>query len=108
MYEDVKNYINSCDSCQKRIAQVRKEMLVPLEVKESFHCIGIDIKGLLPITSKENRYIIVAMDYFTKWSEARVIPDIKADTVAQFIYEKIICHHSVPKEVLSDRRTSFV
>src|ERR1041384_865811 len=108
MYEDIKNYVSSCDTCQRRGAQVRKVMLVPLEVKEPFHRIGIDIKGPLPITSKGNRYIIVAMDYFTKWPEARAIPDIKADTVAQFIYEEIICRHGVPKEILSDRGTSFV
>ena len=83
-------------------------MLVPLEVKEPFHHIGIDIKGSLLITLKENCYIIVTMDYFTKWPEARAISDIKADTVAQFIYEEIICHYGIPKEILSDRKTFFV
>ena len=48
------------------------------------------------------------MDYFTKWPKARAISDIKADTVAQFIYEEIICHHGIPKEILSDRGTSFI
>jgi hypothetical protein len=48
------------------------------------------------------------MDYFTKWPEAKAITDIKAETVAKFIYEEIICRHGVPKEILSDRGTSFV
>src|SRR5687767_6932256 len=48
------------------------------------------------------------MDYFTKWPEARAIPDIKADTVAKFIFEEIVCRHGVPKEILSDRGMPFV
>ena len=48
------------------------------------------------------------MDYFTKWPEAKAISDIKANTVAEFIYKEIICRHGVPKEILSDRGTSFV
>ena len=108
MYEDIKNYVSSYDTCQRRGTQVCKEMLIPLEVKEPFHHIRIDIKGPLLIISKGNRYIIVTMDYFTKWPEVRTILDIKADTVAQFIYKKIICRHDVPKEILSNRGTSFV
>jgi hypothetical protein len=69
---------------------------------------GIDIKGPLPITSNGNRYIIVAMDCFTKWPEAVAIPNIKAETVAKFIYEQIICRYGVPQEILSDRGTSFI
>ncbi|EXX63433.1 putative integrase core domain protein [Rhizophagus irregularis DAOM 181602=DAOM 197198] len=106
--EDVKEYIKTCDICQRRGPTNRREELIPIPVKGPFHRIGIDIKGPLPITSSGNRYIIVAMDYFTKWPEARAISNIKAETVAKFIYEEIICRHGVPQEILSDRGTSFM
>jgi hypothetical protein len=106
--EDVKEYIKTCDVCQRRGPSNRREELIPIPVKGPFHRIGIDIKGPLPITSSGNRYIIVAMDYFTKWPEARAIPNIKAETVAKFIYEEIICRHGVSQEILSDRGTSFM
>ena len=108
MYEDAREYVSTCDSCQKRGSSKRKEKLILLTIREPFYRIGIDIKGPLPRTTKGNRYIIVAMDYFTKWPEAKAITDIKAETVAKFIYEEIICRHGVPKEILSDRGTSFV
>ena len=108
MGEDVKNYIRSCDICQWREPQQRREELIPIKVKGPFHRIGIDIKGPLLITLKGNRYIVVAMDYFSKWPEARAIPNCKAETVAKFIYEDIITRHGVPQELLSDRGTSFI
>src|SRR6266496_2280643 len=73
-----------------------------------FYRIGIDIKEPLPITSSGNKYIVVAIDYFTKWPEAKAIPNMQAETVAKFIYEEIISRYGVPQEILSDRGTSFV
>ena len=48
------------------------------------------------------------MDYFTKWPEARAVENMKANTIAKFIFEEIICRHGVPQIMLSDRGTSFV
>ena len=104
----MKNYIQTCDVCQRRGPPQRREELIPIKVKGPFYRIGIDIKGPLPITSNGNRYIIVAMDYFSKWPEAKALSNIRAETVAEFIYNDIICRHGVPQEILSDRGTSFV
>jgi transposase InsO family protein len=49
----------------------------------------------------------VAMDYLTKWPEARAIPDANAENVANFIYEQIICQHGCSQILLSDRGTHF-
>src|ERR1700741_369143 len=108
MYEDVRQYIKNCENCQKRGKPTRSEELIPLKIGQPFSRIGIDIKGPLPITKNNNRYIIVAMDYFTKWPEAKAISNMKAVTVAEFIYKEIICRHGVPEEILSDRSTSFI
>ena len=91
MFEDFREYVKNCDNCQRRGPSTRKEPLHPILVKAPFHRVGLDIKGPLPITKTGNRYIIVAMDYFTKWPEAKTIKDIKADTVAKFLYEEVIC-----------------
>jgi hypothetical protein len=55
--------------------------------------VGIDFVGTLPETANGNRYLLVAQDYLTKWPFARATKDARAITVAQFIYDEIICTH---------------
>ena len=73
-----------------------------IELKAPFQRIGIDIVGSLTIIKKGNRYIITAMDYFTKWLIAKAIKEITAKTVSKFIYEKIICEYEYPQVLQSD------
>src|SRR6266498_2052699 len=68
----------------------------------------VDIVGPLPITRKGNRYIVIAMDYFSRWPEARLLKVANANTVATFLYEEIICRFEAPRILKSDRRTYFV
>ena len=108
MYREVENYVKSCDTCQRIGKKNKSNELHPIPVGKAFEKMGIDIVGPLEVTTSGNKYIIVATDYLTKWPEARAIQNIQAATVVQFIYEEIVCRHGTPKELLSDRGTSFV
>src|SRR6266511_1669601 len=69
---------------------------------------GIDIVRLLPQTEDGYRYIVVAMDYFSRWPEARPLTHANAWQVVKFIYEEIICRFGTPRVLQSDRGTHFV
>ncbi|GBC11726.1 protein NYNRIN-like [Rhizophagus irregularis DAOM 181602=DAOM 197198] len=107
MMKDIENYVKSCDRCQRRNKPQGKNELSPISVKTPFYQIGIDFVGPLPATKKRNRYIIVAMDYFTKWPEARATKRDTAEEVVKFLYEDIICRHGCPRKIISDRGKHF-
>ena len=48
------------------------------------------------------------MDYLTKWPEAFAIPEQKAKTIAPLFLEHIVCRHSIPEGLLSDRGANFL
>ena len=54
------------------------------------------------------RYIVVAIDYFSRWPEARPLTHANARQVAKFIYEEIICRFGASKVLQSDKGTYFV
>lgn len=54
-----------------------------------------------------NRYVVVFMDYLTKWPEAYATSDQTAKTNSTFV-EQIVCHHGIPQELLSDRGQNFL
>ena len=91
MGQDIKSYIESCDSCQRFGSPQRIQLTESIPVVRPFFQIGIDYVGPLERTESGNRYIIVATDYFTKWPEARVTKTATAKETAQFLYEEIIC-----------------
>jgi hypothetical protein len=107
MKKDIEEYVKTCDDCQRRNKPIGKNELHSIRIKEPWYQIGIDIVGPLPRTARGKKYIVVAMDYFTKWPEARALTEATAEKVTEFIYEDIICRHGCPKKILSDRGSHF-
>ena len=69
---------------------------------------GIDIIGkILPKSSNGHEFIIVAINYFTKWVEATSYAKLNAAKVATFIGSHIIYRYRVPHELISDRGVHF-
>ncbi len=83
----------------------QKKTIPPTDIFEKW---GIDIVGPLPITREGNRYIVVAMDYFSRWPEVRPLKVANAEMVATFIYEEIICRFGASRILQSDRGIHFV
>ena len=75
---------------------------------QPFGKVGIDIVGPLPKTAENNQYIVIAMDYLTKWPEARAILDATAKLVVKFLYKDIICRHGCSQELVSDNESAFI
>ena len=69
---------------------------------------GIDIVGLLPLVTGQQKFILVATDYFTKWAEAEAYVQIKAMKLTQFVQRNIMCRFRVPYSIVSDNGPQFI
>jgi hypothetical protein len=57
----------------------------------------MDIVGPLPTAQGNIKFIVVAVEYFIKWIEARPFATITSTTIRKFILQQIICRFGVPK-----------
>ncbi|KAJ8333601.1 hypothetical protein SKAU_G00416090 [Synaphobranchus kaupii] len=106
---NVELHVHCCDSCtaQKGPSQRSRAPLHQHLVGAPMERVGVDVLGPLPVTDSGNRYILVAMDYFTKWPEAFAIPDQSAATMAERLVEKMFTRFGAPAELHSDQGRNF-
>jgi len=67
-----------------------------------FHRVALDTAGPLLETKSGNKYILVAINHYLKWCEAKAVADHGAKTAARFLEDEIIYRYGVPKFVLID------
>ncbi|GKA92174.1 reverse transcriptase domain-containing protein [Tanacetum coccineum] len=96
-----------CEACQKTgIISKHDDMpLNNIQVCEIFDMWGIDFMGPFP-KSYKFEYILVAVDYVSKWAEAQALPTNDARVVVTFI-KKLFCRFRMPKALISDRGDHF-
>lgn len=68
---------------------------------------GIDIVGPFPRGSHQKKFLIVAVEYFTKWVEAEAVATITENRVRTFIWKNIICRFGLPRVLVSDNGAQF-
>ncbi|XP_050916132.1 uncharacterized protein LOC127131245, partial [Lathyrus oleraceus] len=69
---------------------------------------GIDMIGAIePKASNGHRFILVAIDYFTKWVEAASYANVTKQVVARFLKKEIICRYGIPNRIITDNGTNL-
>ncbi|CAM8990052.1 unnamed protein product [Rhodiola kirilowii] len=108
VFRDAYNHCKRCDKCQPvGNISARQEMpQVPILVNDVFDIWGIDFMGPFP-PSCGFSYILVAVDYVSKWVEAKATRCDDAKTVVDFLRTNIFCTYGVPKAIISDQGTHF-
>ena len=109
MSTSVADYCKACDVCASRKSPVPHPHAPLVQDHPSFPLekVAIDIMGPLPVTARGNKYLVVICDYFTKWTEAFPVPDIRAETVATVLIDGFFCRYGVPYQLHSDRGSQF-
>ncbi|CAG2211272.1 unnamed protein product [Mytilus edulis] len=107
--EEVNNYIMRCDICEaNKFPQKKpKAPLGSLLTGAPLDCLATDILGPLPTTPRNNKYVLVVTDHFTKWVEIFPVPNQNAETCASVILNEVIARFGSPLSIHSDQGRNY-
>ncbi|GJT95407.1 putative nucleotidyltransferase, ribonuclease H [Tanacetum coccineum] len=107
IFKDAKDYMMRCDACH-RFGNISSRSKMPqnnIQVCDVFDIWGLDFMGPFP-NLNGNKYILVAVDYVSKWVKAQALPTNNARVVIKFL-RRLFAIFGVPKALISDRGTHF-
>ena len=81
--------------------------LTPIMFPLPFAKWGMDILGPFPIAADQKKFVLVAVDYFTKWVEAKAMRGIITNDVKGFIWKNIITRFGIPQSIIFDNGPQF-
>ena len=107
MTGDCTGYAQRCKQCQQHadLHKVPPEELKSIYSPWPFHTWGINILGSFPLAVRQMKYLVVSIEYFTKWIEAEPIAQIIAHKIQHFVWKNIMCRFGIPKRLVSDNGT---
>ena len=107
--EDCMRYAQRCKQCQQH-ADWHKAPLEELRLIYSpwpFHTWGINILAPFSLAVRQMKYLVVAIEYFTKWIEAKPVAQITTHKIQHFVWKNIVCRFGVPRRLVSNNGTQF-
>ena len=109
MQKDAAEYVRKCEQCQKHAALIHQPAghLNPVSSPWPFAQWGLDIIGPFPRATGNRRFVLVAVDYFTKWAEAEALANIRDVDVKKFVWKNIVTRFGVPNSLISDNGLQF-
>ncbi|XP_071739879.1 uncharacterized protein [Rutidosis leptorrhynchoides] len=109
MHHDITMVLQTCESCQihSNVPRLPKQELISVTSASPFMKWGIDIVGPINDTPGSPTFLLVAIDYFTKWDEAKPLAAITGKQIEKFVWEHIVCRFGVPQEIVSDNGKQF-
>ncbi|GJY96952.1 reverse transcriptase domain-containing protein [Tanacetum coccineum] len=109
MHRDTREMIRTCNDCQihRLVPRNPQQPLTPITAPCSFYKWGIDIVGPFLEGLGKVKFLIIALDYFTKWIEAKAVATITGNQVKNFMWDNIVCRFGLPGEIVSDNDKQF-
>ena len=108
LFKDAHHFVSTCDKCQSMgsISKRDESPLHPILEVELFDIWGMDFMGLFP-SSFSNLYILLVVDYVSKWVEAIPARTNDAKVVASFLRIHIFTRFGTPRALTADGGTHF-
>ncbi|XP_057757888.1 uncharacterized protein LOC130976943 [Arachis stenosperma] len=109
IWEDSRKKVKTCDKCQKHAPSINipAEQLHQSVISWPFNQWGIDILGPFPTAPRQMKYLVVAIDYFSKWIEAQPLARITSSQMISFVWKYIICRYGILRHIITDNGRQF-
>ena len=109
MQREALEYVKKCDQCQRYAPSIHQlgGILNPLFSPWPFAQWGLDIIGPFPKVMGNKKYLLVGIDYFTKWVEAEPLANIQDVDAKRFVWKNIVTRFGIPHVLISDNGLQF-
>jgi hypothetical protein len=109
MNKDSSEVVKHCDKCQRfgqTITSLPEELshvLSPLPFAQW----GIDLVGPMPTGKRGCKFVVVVVNYFTKWAEAEALASITTGNIRNFLWKFVIYRYGIPLVFVTNNGKQF-
>ncbi|GKV13663.1 hypothetical protein SLEP1_g24648 [Rubroshorea leprosula] len=109
MHKDATYFVQKCPKCQffAHLTHQPTEELTNMVAPWPFAQWGLDLLGPFVKGVGGVTHLVVGVDYFTKWVEARPLSSLTFKKVEDFVFNSIICRYGIPNQIVADNGTQF-
>ena len=109
MRQDAQGFVRRCEECQ-RYANIQRQPsthLTSISAPWPFVQWGMDILGPFSPASGQRKFLVVAVEYFTKWVETEPLAQITEKKMEDFVLKSIIYRFGIPHTIITDNGRQF-
>ena len=109
MMSDTVEIVKTCRSCQmhSNVPALPQTEMTNIVTPWPFFRWGMDIVGPFPEAPGKVKFLVVAIDYFTKWVEAEPLATISGEKIIKFVKRQIVCRFGLPHTIVTDNGKQF-
>ncbi|XP_075499877.1 uncharacterized protein LOC142538445 [Primulina tabacum] len=109
MHQDATQLVQKCKGCQYHFNFHHRPAagMQPISASCPFDQWGLDIVGPFPIARAQKKFLLVVVDYFSKWVEVEPLAKITKEEVMKFLWKNIVCRYGIPRKLISDNGRQF-
>jgi hypothetical protein len=106
---DAADLVQKCENCQRCEKDQKQPSSLTQLIQPTWPLQrwGLDLLGPLPPAQGNLKYVVVAVEYFSKWIEAKPLAKITLAIIQKFFWQNIVCRFGVPKAITVDNGTQF-
>ena len=104
MHKDAQAYVKTCNKCQRfnNIIRQPTEELTSMMAPWPFVQWELDIMCSFLIVIRQLKFLVVGIDYFTKWVEVEALTTITEKNIRNFVWRNIICRYEIPRVLVME------